>query len=105
MVPLIINSSVTDWQNMVGKCVDIAFFDIGSGLAEVKAVDDKGIYIQWICMSPCYSCQVVDEAMYTETKYYTFDLIAKVYSAVEIPQPDIQKQRTEYMEAEISRTA
>ena len=96
-------NSAAYWEDMNGKCVDIAFFDIGSGLAEVKAVDDGGIYIQWICMSPCYSCQVVDESTYTEKKYYPFDLIAELYSAVVIPQPDIQRKRMEYMEAEMSQ--
>lgn len=63
---------------MIGKVVDIAIYDVGSGQAEIKNFTKDTITVQWISFCTCYSCCSVDKQFFMQD--CTFNLNEDVYS-------------------------
>lgn len=86
------------FENLTTNVVKLSIYDYGEGEAEILAVDTsrETLVVQWIYFLTCYSCQKIDETIYTTPDVISFDNICTIDEIKKISKNDIEKRREEY---------
>lgn len=83
------------WTALVGKVIDLTIYDCGTGMCEVLEADTRGVTVQWITQTTCYSCQSVERDFYAEPKIISYDLIAEFGNARNMSKEEVEAARNE----------
>lgn len=84
------------------KVAEIAVYDYGSGLAEIRNETKDSLLIRWITFCPCYQSQVYSKSIYMETTELEKSEIYEISDISEMREEEVNRKRKNSLQNDLS---